>query len=258
MYYLISRYYDPETGRFISADSIEYLDPETLGGLNLYAYCNNNPVMNVDPLGTSFLVALIVGAIIAGIVSGTINTVSTAIQGGSALDCLGSFVGGFITGSVLGAATILGGGFVVGAISATTLSVLGTAAFLTVGTFVAGIGAYAAENAISGKEITLDGALKNGAITFTQGLFSFGIGAAMGAAGFFDCLKAGNGYMNAIKTTSEFFKMTVNRGGLKSIYYGLKTFYYGTMAYLGENLGPMIMRTFMRNIFTAPWNLIKP
>ena len=53
LYYLISRYYDPETCRFISADSIEYLDPETLGGLNLYAYCCNNPVMGIDPLGTS-------------------------------------------------------------------------------------------------------------------------------------------------------------------------------------------------------------
>lgn len=51
-YYLQTRYYDSELGRFISADSIEYLDPETLGGLNLYAYCNNNPVMSVDPLGS--------------------------------------------------------------------------------------------------------------------------------------------------------------------------------------------------------------
>ncbi len=52
MYYLQSRYYDAELGRFISADSIEYLDPETLGGLNLYAYCGNNPVMAIDPEGT--------------------------------------------------------------------------------------------------------------------------------------------------------------------------------------------------------------
>ncbi len=52
LYYLQSRYYDPELGRFISADSIEYLDPETLGGLNLYAYCGNNPVMGIDPEGT--------------------------------------------------------------------------------------------------------------------------------------------------------------------------------------------------------------
>ena len=51
LYYLKSRYYDPETGRFISPDDISYLDPETIGGLNLYAYCLNNPVMYVDPTG---------------------------------------------------------------------------------------------------------------------------------------------------------------------------------------------------------------
>ena len=52
LYYLQTRYYDPETGRFITIDGIEYLDPETINGLNLYAYCGNNPVMNVDPTGT--------------------------------------------------------------------------------------------------------------------------------------------------------------------------------------------------------------
>ena len=51
LYYLKSRYYDPETGRFLTPDSVEYLDPETIGGLNLYAYCNNNPVMFSDPEG---------------------------------------------------------------------------------------------------------------------------------------------------------------------------------------------------------------
>ena len=51
LYYLKSRYYDPEVGRFISPDDTEYLDPEKLDGLNLYAYCLNNPVMYVDPDG---------------------------------------------------------------------------------------------------------------------------------------------------------------------------------------------------------------
>ena len=37
LYYLQSRYYDPEIGRFISPDDISYLEPESIGGLNLYA-----------------------------------------------------------------------------------------------------------------------------------------------------------------------------------------------------------------------------
>ena len=49
LYYLNTRYYDPETGRFISQDDVSYLDPEHINGLNLFAYCNNNPVMKVDP-----------------------------------------------------------------------------------------------------------------------------------------------------------------------------------------------------------------
>ena len=53
LYYLKTRYYDPETGRFITIDDVSYLAPDTINGLNLYAYCGNNPVMNVDPDGNS-------------------------------------------------------------------------------------------------------------------------------------------------------------------------------------------------------------
>ena len=55
-YYLNARYYDPETGRFISPDTLSILD-ETKGqinGLNLYMYCADNPIMNVDPSGQSW------------------------------------------------------------------------------------------------------------------------------------------------------------------------------------------------------------
>ena len=68
LYYLMSRYYDPATSRFINADSLEYLDPESIGGLNLYAYCQNNPVMGVDPEGTSaLLIRIVLGASISAI-----------------------------------------------------------------------------------------------------------------------------------------------------------------------------------------------
>ena len=53
LYFLKTRYYDPEIGRFITIDDLQYLDPETINGLNLYAYCANNPIMAVDPEGTS-------------------------------------------------------------------------------------------------------------------------------------------------------------------------------------------------------------
>ena len=44
LYYLMSRYYDPEIGQFISPDTMQALQPKVIGGLDLYAYCRNNPV----------------------------------------------------------------------------------------------------------------------------------------------------------------------------------------------------------------------
>ncbi len=46
LYFYRARYYDPETGRFISEDPIGFA-----GGFNLYRYVRNNPVKNRDPLG---------------------------------------------------------------------------------------------------------------------------------------------------------------------------------------------------------------
>jgi len=51
LYYLQTRYYDQKIGRFINADSVDYIDQETINGLNFYAYCNNNPVNYYDPSG---------------------------------------------------------------------------------------------------------------------------------------------------------------------------------------------------------------
>jgi RHS repeat-associated protein len=77
-YYLNSRYYDPGTGRFISPDDVgnSLLQFNQPGGLNLYAYCLNNPVMYTDADGKSvtvFLLALVAGAIIGGIIGGAVS-----------------------------------------------------------------------------------------------------------------------------------------------------------------------------------------
>ena len=48
MYYLQTRYYDSNIGRFLNADSALY---DGLLGYNMYAYCNNDPVNYVDHAG---------------------------------------------------------------------------------------------------------------------------------------------------------------------------------------------------------------
>ena len=50
LYYLMTRYYDPEVCRFISADVYMSTGQGVLGG-NMFAYCLNNPVNMFDTLG---------------------------------------------------------------------------------------------------------------------------------------------------------------------------------------------------------------
>ncbi len=69
-YYLQSRYYDPAIGRFINTDSINVIGatPTALTDKNLYAYCDNNPVMRTDGDGmfweTVWDIASLIGSII--------------------------------------------------------------------------------------------------------------------------------------------------------------------------------------------------
>ena len=54
LYYLQSRYYDPELGRFINADAFTSTGQGILGN-NMFAYCGNNPANRVDPTGHAFM-----------------------------------------------------------------------------------------------------------------------------------------------------------------------------------------------------------
>jgi len=87
LYYLKTRYYDPKTGRFISSDHTSFLREDIVNGLNLYAYCGNNPVMNVDPDGTffftgTFIAMLVVGAVVGAAVGATASIVTQGISNG--------------------------------------------------------------------------------------------------------------------------------------------------------------------------------
>ncbi len=85
-YYLNARYYSPTMGRFISPDKLSILDEtrSQINGLNLYMYCGDNPVMNVDPSGYFIfsILAVVIGAAIGATVSAATNIVSQGIQNG--------------------------------------------------------------------------------------------------------------------------------------------------------------------------------
>ena len=76
MYYLESRYYDPELGRFINGDAFASTGQGVLGN-NMFAYCLNNPVCCVDRTGC------IVGAATVTVfgISNTWNPVGWVVLG---------------------------------------------------------------------------------------------------------------------------------------------------------------------------------
>ena len=57
LYYLQSRYYDPETGRFVNADVIVNTGKHILG-TNMFTYCYNNPNAFVDDNGKDAILLL--------------------------------------------------------------------------------------------------------------------------------------------------------------------------------------------------------
>lgn len=121
LYYCQSRYYHPQIGRWLSIDSIDYLNPGAIGGLNLYAYCGNNPVMYIDRDGTSpqwwnpfswnneaKLIAgiiIIAGLAIATVSGGLISGAIGGLTSGSWEGFYDGFSTGFMTGAFIGGVT---------------------------------------------------------------------------------------------------------------------------------------------------------
>ena len=68
LYYLQSRYYDPNRGRFINADALVSTGQGLLGN-NMFAYCQNNPVIYIDPYGDRIVGIGVQGEITIGGIS---------------------------------------------------------------------------------------------------------------------------------------------------------------------------------------------
>ena len=86
LYYLNARYYDPETGRFLSEDTYRGT-ADTPQMLHLYVYCANNPVNYVDPSGNIgialpiFWTGISAGTIVSALSKGVALLVATTLTG---------------------------------------------------------------------------------------------------------------------------------------------------------------------------------
>ena len=106
LYWLKSRYYDPEVGRFVNADSVGVLaDTQyVVNGLNLYAYCENNPVMGVDSEGDlAWWHKVLIGVAVIATLA-VVAAVCVATGGAGACVAVSACVGA-IKGAAIGAVT---------------------------------------------------------------------------------------------------------------------------------------------------------
>ena len=103
LYYVGNRYYDPEVGRWINADSVmpEPGNENALIGSNMFAYCMNNPVNMEDQSGhwPKWLKAVAVAVAAVAVVA--VVAAATVASGGSAVPVIvGAAVGAASSGAV--------------------------------------------------------------------------------------------------------------------------------------------------------------
>ncbi len=79
LYYLNSRYYDANTGRFISADGL--FNSTAINGYNVFTYCLNNPINFYDPSGYYTIVIPAEGTGAAKIIANPDEFVSVSRKG---------------------------------------------------------------------------------------------------------------------------------------------------------------------------------
>ena len=101
LYYLQSRYYDPEIGRFINADGYVTTGQGVLS-YNMFAYCSNSPVMYSDPSGClPEWAKKIISWVINNVISIMKKSKSPGIR--VAGEFLGAIKGGYDTGKSINA-----------------------------------------------------------------------------------------------------------------------------------------------------------
>ena len=168
-YYLQSRYYDPSTGRFISAD-VHLSTGQGVLGHNAFAYCGDNPIARVDTEGEFW--HILAGAVIGAVIGAVTSVVSQVVKGEEVNwgAVAVSAAAGAVSGAINAACPCMGvvaTGLVQGAI---------------------GAAAYAGTEMAYGRTPTVEGTLIAG---ITSGVFAAGAKALTQGLGLCQCFVAG-------------------------------------------------------------------
>ena len=199
-YYLQSRYYDPEISRFINGDKYSATATGFLG-YNMFAYCNNNPIIAADYDGE--WLNIVIGAVIGGAIN-----LGVALWEHKPIDVA-------IVSTVCGAAN--------GALSAMGLGAVGGA----VTSFIDS--AYSNVRDIATKETSIGEAIVDITVNTALGL-AFG---AMGSASSADIAKSAKISADGVKSIKTLVKKTVHPMVKKAA----KKVPKNTLKYAGKQFG---------------------
>ncbi|MFA7725583.1 MAG: RHS repeat-associated core domain-containing protein, partial [Candidatus Izemoplasmatales bacterium] len=214
MYYLNSRFYNPQIGRFINADGMlgQFGDVQST---NMYAYCANNPVMYTDPsgllsqeawqnIGVAVFVIVLVTALVVctgGLAAAALGASTATVAAMTTAGTIGGLVAGFAN---LAVQTMKTGGEELDIDSIALSSLSGSIAGLIAGAFgtltsgtggvtrlliqkgmqaatntIISVGIYFGSSFVSGEPITSEGLLISASGGFISGAF-FNLPAAQG------------------------------------------------------------------------------
>ena len=105
LYYLQTRYYDPEVGRFINADAFTSTDISGALSANMFAYCENRPTIGSDPTGewVHILIGAAVGAVGSLASQVLSDVIASAATGNFSLSSWQTYAGAVAGGAAGGA-----------------------------------------------------------------------------------------------------------------------------------------------------------
>ena len=157
-YYLQSRYYDPAICRFINADTFATTDANGFLSANMFAYCENNPIMLVDQDGG--VPVIIAGALIGGLVGAVSGALSSALQGGDKSEIMAGALSGMVTGFVAGAVSTAAP-ILAATLDVSGMAMLGAASAVSgaVGTFSSALSQKSTKGKVDWGEAVLNGGL---------------------------------------------------------------------------------------------------